>query len=208
MISLSLEKKLLKNGEALVIGMDEAGRGPLAGPVAVGAVVFNLEFLKQKTPETKWWREVNDSKKLSAKQREKLYKYIKQNFVFAVGMESSKVIDKIGINGAIEKAAKKALKKIGTKSGLMLVDGVRPFIKDKDFNQRLFKRGDSLVFTIACASIMAKVERDIFMKKSHRKWPSYNFTKNKGYGTAHHLKTIQEVGPCPLHRFSFAPLKQ
>lgn len=207
MLNFSLEKKLIKNN-GFVVGLDEVGRGPLAGPVAVGAVIFNLDFFKKEKRKNCWWREVNDSKKLSENKRERLAKLIKSHFICAVSMESSKIIDRFGINGAIERASLKALKKIKFKKGVLLLDGNRKFIAEKEFQQELFKGGDGLVFTIACASIVAKVERDNWMKKNHKKWPEYNFCQNKGYGTAFHLKTIREIGPCPLHRLSFAPLKK
>ncbi len=205
MLLFTFEKQLLKSGKKIIIGMDEAGRGPLAGPLAVGVVVFDYDFL-EKNQKLSWWREVNDSKKLSAKKREKLYKYIAKNMSFAVGMVSAKLIDRIGITKATEEASKKALRKIKLVPDVLLVDGIRKFITKTNHKQKLFKRGDSRIFSIACASIVAKVERDRFMLKCHKKWPKYCFCDNKGYGTARHIKTIQEVGPCPLHRLSFAPL--
>lgn len=188
--------------------MDEAGRGPLAGPVAVGVTFFDSNFYRKIRQKDKWWQWIDDSKKLSSAKREELFSYIEKNIPFAVGLVSAKFIDRQGIRMAIEVAAKKALKKLKIESAIILADGNKEFIKSrKSCRERTVVNGDARLFSIACASIIAKVTRDRLMKKAHRRWPKYCFDRHKGYGTALHLACLKKHGPCPLHRFSFAPLK-
>lgn len=196
--NLSEEKKCWKNGYNIVVGLDEVGRGPLAGPVVAGAVFIskNCKVIKG----------VNDSKKLSEKQRENLYKVLTnhKDIKWGIGMVSEKVIDKINILQATKLAMKKALKNLGAE--YLLLDG--SFVLDVPQRQKSIIKGDSKVFSIACASIIAKVTRDKLMQKYHKKYPQYGFDKHKGYGTATHIKNIKKFGVCPIHRKSFYPVSK
>lgn len=207
MINFRTEKRLNKKTNKIIVGMDEAGRGPIAGPVAVGAVLCDCAFYKSITSNDKWLKKVNDSKKLSPDRREKIYQKIQNKMLFGVGFSSAKIIDRYGINKAIERAAKKALKKLNLKPDLILLDGNRKFIKRKTCKQQEIKKGDARIFSIACASIMAKVARDRLMKSANERWPGYGFLRHKGYGTEFHLKRLKRLGPCLFHRMSYAPLK-
>lgn len=207
MLNFRWEKRLAKKTGKVIVGIDEAGRGPIAGPIAVGAVLIDFDFYKKIKPEDNWWQWVNDSKKLSPALREEIFVFIERYMVFGVGMASSSFIDKHGIKKATEIAARKAIKKLGIKPAVILVDGNRKLLNHRGYSERTVVRGDGLVWSIACASIAAKVTRDRYMKNAHKKWPQYKFALHKGYGTALHLECLTKHGPCPLHRFSFAPLK-
>lgn len=207
MLNFRIEKHLCLKSGKFIVGMDEAGRGPIAGPVAVGAVLIDKDFIKIFSQKNTWWRKINDSKKIIPAEREKLFKYISQNIPFGVGMASAKYIDRYGISKAIEKAAKSALKSLKIKPEIILQDGNRKFIQLKKCSQRMIVKGDGLLWSIACASIVAKVTRDNFMKKAGRHYPKYYFNRHKGYGTKLHISCLEQFGPCPIHRFSFAPLR-
>ena len=207
MLNFRIEKRLLLNTGKKIVGMDEAGRGPLAGPIAVGAVLLDFEFYNKIRKEDNWWKRINDSKKLLPEQREKIFEYIQKYIAFSVGMVSEKYIDRFGLTKATKNAAQKALKKLGVKPEILLVDGNRKFLDLEKCSERFIIDGDAKLFSIACASIAAKVPRDRYMIKTGKKWPVYLFHKHKGYGTKIHLNLIEKYGPCPLHRMSFAPLK-
>lgn len=187
--------------------MDEAGRGPIAGPIAVGAVLIDETFYRRIKKKDKWWQLIDDSKKLSPKNRQNMFYQIKRNLEFGVGMASAEFIDKHGIVKATQKAAQRALKQIRIQPQLILVDGNRKFINKKSCSERAVVRGDSRIWGIACASIAAKVTRDEYMIKAAKRYPKYKFHLHKGYGTAKHFNIIDQFGPCILHRFSFAPVK-
>ena len=191
------EKKLWKQGFKIVVGLDEAGRGPLAGPVVAGAVVF-LNGFKIK--------ELNDSKKLSEKQRENLYKILTnhKDIKWGIGIVSEKVIDKINILEATKLAMQKALKNL--KPEFLLIDG--NFKINSIMRQKSIIKGDQKVFSIAAASIIAKVTRDRLMEKAHKKYSSYGFDKHKGYGTKAHFASLKKFGPCKIHRKSFYPVNK
>lgn len=207
MLNFRIEKRLTLNTGKMIVGMDEAGRGPIAGPISVGAVLLNFDFYDKIREKDIWWKKINDSKKLPAKQREKFFQYIKKYIPFGVGMVSEKYIDRFGLTKATEAAAKKALKGLRVTPEILLVDGNKKFLYLKKCSQRLIVDGDAKLFSIACASIVAKVTRDLYMIKTSQKWPAYHFHEHKGYGTKKHLELIEKHGPCPLHRMSFAPLK-
>ena len=191
-----------------ILAMDEAGRGPLAGPVAVGGVLLNREaLLKNDVFKDGWWRKVNDSKKLSEKKRVELADKIKSSFPSTAFLISAVFIDQYGIASAIKTAAEKVFFALASDNPLVIVDGREKFLELNHIEQRTFVGGDGLFFSIACASILAKVKRDEYMKEMAKKWPEYGFEKHKGYGTASHLKILSTLGPCSLHRFSYAPLK-
>lgn len=200
------EKKLWKKGYKYVVGLDEAGRGPLAGPVVAGAVVL----LNSKFQITNIG--VNDSKKLTPEQREKVYNYFKKNpsIEWGIGIVSEKVIDKINILEATKLAMIKAvgdLEKKLRKPAVQLILVIDGNIElDTDISQKSIIKADQKVFSCALASIFAKVTRDKMMQKEHKKYPKYGFNQHKGYGTALHFKMLKKHGPCKIHRKSFYPV--
>ncbi|MCR5083761.1 MAG: ribonuclease HII [Parasporobacterium sp.] len=176
-----------------ICGIDEAGRGPLAGPVVAGAVVLD------KTKEILY---LNDSKKLSEKKREALFDEIMEKAVaVGVGIVDEKVIDDINILQATYKAMRLAIDNLKVKPQILLNDAV--IIPDVDIPQEKIIKGDAKSVSIAAASIIAKVTRDRLMSSYDEKYPDYGFAGHKGYGTAAHIEKIKEIGPCPIHRRSF-----
>ncbi len=176
-----------------ICGIDEAGRGPLAGPVVAGAVVL---------PKGKRILYVNDSKKLSEKKRDELFDIIKDEaLTYAVGIISPEIIDKINILQATYEAMRQAVNKLSVKPDIFLNDAVTiPGIEGK---QVPIIKGDAKSLTIASASILAKVTRDRIMIEYDSMYPEYGFAKHKGYGTKAHIEAIKEYGPCPIHRKTF-----
>jgi len=208
--SLKEEKKLWRKGIKRVVGLDEAGRGPLAGPVVAAAVSIiancKLEILK--------FKDLRDSKKLAPKKREDFYKIITKNpqIKWGIGIVSEKVIDKINITNAAELAMERALKnlerKMKKKANFLIIDGNH--ISSKNLKARSYKlivKGDEKVFSCALASILAKVTRDKIMERYSKKYPEYGFEIHKGYPTKFHLKMLKKYGPCKIHRKSFLPVK-
>lgn len=188
-----------KEYKTLIIGVDEAGRGPLAGPVVAAAVVIN-EY-------SSYLDEVNDSKKLTESKRERIFENIlnDNNILYGVGIVDADVIDEINILEATYIAMKKAIDDVidGIEEKyLILVDGNRK-IKNCEYNQETIVKGDSKSLSIATASIIAKVTRDRIMKELDLKIPGYNFSKHKGYGTKEHYKLLRENGVSNIHRKSF-----
>jgi len=199
------EKKLWKAGCAMVAGLDEAGRGPLAGPVVAVAVMvrpFDAIQSRQLFKNLK----INDSKKLSAKQREHFYEILtnQENIQWGVGIVSEKIIDSINILQATKLAMQRALDQLNVEAGTILIDG--NFGISTHLPQKSIIKGDEKVFSICAAGIIAKVTRDRIMEKAHVKYPQYGFSRHKGYGTALHLKKLEEFGPCKIHRKSFYPV--
>ena len=177
--------------------MDEAGRGPLAGPVVAGAVILF------QTPPIDW---IDDSKRLTPEAREKAYRAILRSAAVGVGAAGAEEIDRIGIHAATHLAMIRALSKLPVEPALVLIDG--RFIPAGCPAPALsFVRGDARSLSIACASIVAKVVRDQWMGLVHRLHPEYGFGRHKGYGTADHLKALRHLGPCRFHRFSFQPIR-
>ena len=178
----------------LVAGIDEAGRGPFAGPVVCACVIMPLE-------EDKIIEGINDSKKLSAKKREFLYEKIKENAIsYSIYVIDEKKIDEINILQATKLGMKKALESLNIVPNTVLIDAVKI---DTDINQVPIIKGDSLSYNIAAASILAKVYRDKLMEEYAREYPLYNFEKHKGYGTKEHILLLRKYGKCPIHRNSF-----
>ncbi|GAA6294249.1 MULTISPECIES: ribonuclease HII [Enterocloster] len=178
---------------AMICGIDEAGRGPLAGPVAAGAVIL---------PKDCTLLYLNDSKKLSEKRREELFVQIKEQAVaWCVGIVGPERIDEINILQATYEAMRQAVAGLGVKPDLLLNDAVE--IPGVDIMQVPIIKGDAKSVSIAAASILAKVTRDHMMVEYDQLFPDYGFAKHKGYGTAAHIQAIQELGPCPIHRRSF-----
>ncbi|AIS52538.1 ribonuclease HII [Thermoanaerobacter kivui] len=174
-------------------GVDEAGRGPLVGPVVAACVIL---------PKEVFIPDINDSKKLSEEKRELLAEVIKKNALsYGIGIVECDEIDRINILNATYKAMQIAVSKILQKIDYLLVDAVT--IPQIEINQKAIVKGDSKSISIAAASILAKVERDKIMKEYHKIYPQYNFQKNKGYGTKEHIEAIKKYGPCPIHRKTF-----
>jgi ribonuclease HII len=197
--TLQAEKALYRQGFKAVAGVDEAGRGPLAGPVVAAAVILPLECKIEG---------ICDSKMLSPKQREELAQEITtQALVVGIGEVWPEVIDKINIHRASFLAMKKAVEAIQKpKPDFLLVDGFQiPGIK---IPQKALLQGDKKSVVIGAASILAKVTRDRIMVALHQEFPEYGFAQHKGYGTAFHIKAIQKYGPCKYHRKSFKRVKE
>lgn len=190
---LLYEKESISQGFSIVCGIDEAGRGPLAGPVYAAAVVL---------PAGKIIEGVNDSKKLSEKKREELYdKIIQESLSYSIASASETEIDEINILNATYLAMKRAFDSLNIKPDIVLIDGNRA--PDLGVSTKTIIKGDSLSMSIASASILAKVSRDRYMKNLSSKYPQYQFEKHKGYGTLAHREAIKKYGPCEIHRLSF-----
>ncbi len=183
-------------GKLRTAGVDEAGRGPWAGPVVASCVILNKDI-----PHL---REINDSKKLTDKKRKELYDIIRTNSVYGIGMASNKDIDNLGIVKATELAIKRAIENMPEKPGFLLVDGRDRF--DLPIKYNSIVKGDSKVKSIAAASILAKVWRDEYMKLMGDMYPLYGFKNHKGYGTKQHKKALEKYGASPIHRMSFKPV--
>lgn len=191
----SFENKLRLKGHNLIAGVDEAGRGPLAGPVVAAAVIF--------PPNTKI-KGIADSKLLTAEKRGQLYYEIKAKaFCIGIAKVGPELIDKINIGKADLLAMKKAVEQLSLTPDYLLIDGGRYRI-ELDIPQQGIVSGDKKCFVIAAASIIAKVTRDRIMTRYHNKFPQYDFHLHKGYGTKRHYQKLQEHGPSPIHRKSFA----
>lgn len=200
--SKKYERTLLNSGYDYVIGIDEVGMGPIAGPVTVCAMAIQRDFYKK---PNKLLRKLRDSKQLSPHQREKYCKeLIKNRYVkYALYSCSVPTIDKLGISQASRHAMRKALQKLGIKRKcFILVDGGKEIEKIK-IPQRAIVRGDEKIFAIAGASIIAKVNRDKIMSQYAKKFPGYGFEHHMGYPTKLHKQKIQDMGSCVLHRKSF-----
>ena len=188
------DKQFYDEGYSFIAGVNEAGRGPLAGPVYAAAVIFPKDF---------YLPEINDSKKLTEKKREELYEVIKQNaLAYAIKSVDCKKIDEINILNATFLAMKEAVLALEIAPDLVLVDGNRT--KDIPMEARCIVKGDAQSQSIAAASILAKVERDRFCRDVlDKNYPEYNFSKHKGYGTKLHTEMILKYGPCDEHRKTF-----
>ncbi len=208
-----VERAAKRAGYRLLIGVDEAGRGPLAGPVHVGAVVFAQGFFEAED-ETLWWRKLDDSKKLTDAKREKLFDLIREHaLAYCIETAERKEIDQINILNATKRAmcdavaaVCEALGEQGEFLDQVYIDG-NQYI-DIAHPQTAVIKGDARSYHIAAASILAKVARDRMMIEEHETWPEYGFDRHKGYGTKAHREAIALHGPCPLHRQSFAGVKE
>lgn len=190
---LKIEKQLWNKGINFIAGIDEVGRGPLAGPVFACAVIFERNF---------FLKEVRDSKKTSSQQREFLAPLLqKVALSWAIGTASVQEIDQINIRQATFLAMRRAVETLKIKPDYLLVDGED--LPHPPYNSMGVIHGDQISFTIGAASIIAKVERDKFMMKLDDSYPNYKFAKNKGYGTAEHIRVLKQIGPSPHHRNSF-----
>src|SRR5512146_1279540 len=202
---LAHERELWQQGIALVAGVDEAGCGPLAGPVVAAAVVFPSQWLESGLCAK--LRGLNDSKQLTEEQREKFHSTITTHpeIRYAIASVDVEMIDRINIRQAAWRAMKLALDQLCPKPQHVLVDGLN--IKWLPYPQTALVQGDARSYSIAAASVLAKVTRDRMMLEFERLYPGYGFAEHKGYGTPRHLAAIQERGPCPIHRRTFAPFR-
>ena len=200
------ERECLANGYCFIAGIDEVGRGPLAGPVVASSAMFSSEVIKAGLPNS--LKDVNDSKKLSEKKREHLFDVLNDfdGVDFGISIIESEEIDRINILQASHKAMSKSLITLEHNPDHLLVDG-RP-VKSLGKSQSAIVKGDSLSYSIGAASIIAKVTRDRMMKKFDLKFPGYGFSSNKGYGTREHLNALNDLGPCSIHRLTFAPIRK
>ncbi|MEN6326177.1 MAG: ribonuclease HII [Syntrophomonas sp.] len=191
------EYKAYNEGFKYIAGIDEAGRGPLAGPVVAGAVILPPDF---------FLAGVDDSKKLSPQKRMNLAGDIKQMALsWAVGFVFPPYLDEINILNATREAMKMAVQELALQPDLLLIDALR--IPGLNMEQYPIIKGDSLSISIACASILAKVERDLAMEAFEKLYPGYGFAKHKGYATREHIAALMKLGASPIHRESFEPVK-
>ena len=189
----TFEKLAYQKGYKFIAGVDEAGRGPLAGPVVAAAVIFPPFYSN---------RQINDSKQISARKREELYEIINRDaLAVGIGTADAEAIDRINILRASLQSMREAVLELSLPPDFLLVDGLHN-IPLKTPQSPLVK-GDTLSVSIAAASIIAKVSRDRIMEIYHRQFPQYNFLRNKGYGTKEHRAAILEFGMCKIHRRSF-----
>lgn len=188
------ENELRKSGFKTICGIDEAGRGPLAGPVVVASVIM---------PDNSMIEGINDSKKISEKKREKLYDQILEEAIsYGVGIIGHDEIDEINILNATKKALTLSLKELTVKPDLIIVDALT-HIDTMGIPYESIIKGDAKCYSISAASIIAKVTRDRIMREWDSVYPEYGFQQHKGYGTAKHISAIKEYGLCPIHRKSF-----
>lgn len=201
----AFERELWQQGTLRIAGLDEAGRGPLAGPVVAAAAILPAEwFARGLPPELSG---LTDSKQLTALQRERFFQFLTTSpeIAWGLGTIESAVIDSINILQATHRAMNQALAALQPPPAHVLVDG--NWVPSLRFPQTAVVKGDARCFSVAAASVLAKVTRDRLMCEHDRAWPHYGFAEHKGYGTAAHLAAIAKHGPCPIHRMSFAPLK-
>jgi ribonuclease HII len=192
------EYSLYQSGYYSIAGIDEAGRGPLAGPVVAAACILPTGYLLAR---------LNDSKLLTAAQREDLFLQITTDIriIFGIGIISTERIDEINILRATFEAMQASVLNLAARPDYLLIDGNR--MPSFDLPAKAIVRGDAISISIAAASIIAKVTRDRIMVQEAARWPQYGFDQHKGYGTPHHLEAILRWGPCPLHRKTFEPIK-
>lgn len=189
----AFEHLAYESGIKFIVGIDEAGRGPLAGPVVAAAVIL---------PQNVFIEKLNDSKKLSPKVREKLYTEIhKKAISYGIGIIDENLIDKINILNATKLAMKKAIEVLSVIPDMLFIDALT--LNDVNIKQKAIEKGDSLSISIAAASILAKVTRDRIIEEMDEIYPVYGFAKHKGYGTKEHIEAIKKYGPCPIHRKTF-----
>ena len=187
-------------GHRAVAGVDEAGRGPLAGPVVAGAVVLPVEY------RPSWLDSVRDSKQLTAKQRETLFSRIRESGIgWSAGVVSPEDVDALGIVPATREVMLRAIRGLPEPPGFLLIDAVK--LPESGLPFKAIVKGDRKCLSIAAASIVAKVTRDRLMVEEDARHPGYGFAAHKGYPTREHLERLRSLGPCPIHRRSFAPVR-
>ena len=194
---LDYEEHLRKQGYVLIAGTDEAGRGPLCGPLVVASCIMNPDYRND---------EINDSKKMTEKKREKLYPEIIENaLAYDIEIISPEEIDKLNIYEASRTGMVRALSKLKIKPDYILTDAMK-LHQLEDIPQEALIKGDGKSFNIAASSILAKVTRDRIMLEYDKKYPQYQLAKHKGYPTKQHLMALEEYGACPIHRHSYGPV--
>ena len=194
------ENELKSQGYELIAGIDEVGRGALAGPVVASAVIL------PHPANLPWFRLVRDSKELTSQKRESLFDLINKEAVgVGIGIVPSQVIDSINILKATKLAMMQAVEKLSRKPHFLIIDRVT--LSQCPLPQRGITRGDKLCLSIACASIIAKVTRDRMMEEFDQVYPGYGFAQHKGYGTGIHMSCLRKLGPSPIHRLYFAPVR-
>lgn len=198
---LILERKLKKEGYRHITGLDEVGRGAIAGPVVAAAVCLSSSFIDNNIPKV--LKEVRDSKELNSKKREEIFEIVKKNkqINFGIGIIPEKMIDKINILEATKSAMLQAINDLSLQSDFLILDG--NFKIDSRIKQISIVAGDRKIFSVALASIVAKVTRDMIMTNYHDLFPKYGFNQNKGYATLLHRQAIDKHGSCLIHRKSF-----
>lgn len=193
---LEYENNLYKEGVTLIAGVDEVGRGPLIGPVVACACILPVNF---------YHKDIKDSKKLSEKKREEMYKIIKENAIsIGLGIVSEKVIDEVNIYEATKIAMKEAIKNLNITPEHVLIDAMK---LELNIPSTSIIKGDDKSESIAAASIIAKVTRDHMLDEMDKEYPMYDLKDNKGYGTKKHLEALQTYGPCKYHRVSYSPVR-
>jgi ribonuclease HII len=199
------EREFLQRGCTRIAGVDEAGRGPLAGPVVAAAVIFPSEWIVNGLPRALWG--LNDSKQLTPEERGVYFTKLtaRAEVHYAVACSDNTLIDEINILQATFRAMNDALARLNPAPLHVLVDGNQ--ISSVHWRQTPIVDGDARSYSIAAASVIAKVTRDRMMQEYDRQWPQYGFAEHKGYGTEQHLAALLEHGPCALHRKSFSPIK-
>jgi len=199
--SFKEEKLLRAQGYRFIAGVDEVGRGALMGPVVAAAVILPDSI------KDRWRGKVRDSKQLSPEAREYLYDFIKEAAIsIGIGASSNDVIDSVGIAKATRLAMIAAIEQLTPEPQFILIDYLR--LPEMSLPQKGITDGDSLCFSIASASIIAKVTRDRLVVAMDKDYPGYGFAGHKGYGTREHLECLRKKGPCPLHRRSFSPVSE
>lgn len=194
------EELLAAQGYRLIAGVDEAGRGALAGPVVAAAVILPRDL------DTPWLAGVKDSKLLTPNQRELFFGLIRQTAVaIGIGAAAHHLVDSWGIVKATRLAMKQAIEQLSPKPESLLIDYLH--LPEVSLPQKGITNGDNLSFSIACASIIAKVARDRLMRLFDRVYPGYGLGRHKGYGTSEHFACLSRLGPCPIHRRTFSPVK-
>ena len=190
--TLVFEREMLAQGAEFIGGMDEAGRGPLAGPVVAAAVIMPLDCVIEG---------VDDSKQVSEKKRERLYdEIVEKAIAYKICLVDEKTIDEINILNATKKAMTECVQGLSVRPDVVLVDAVKLAL---EVPTKAIIKGDALSYSIAAASILAKVYRDRLMREYDKQYPQYGFAKHKGYGTKDHIEAIRTYGPCPIHRRTF-----
>jgi ribonuclease HII len=195
--TLSAEISAWRQGYRHVAGVDEAGCGPLAGPVVAGAVILEPGRVRV------WWSDLRDSKMLDAAERERLAAEIRADCAWGVGIASHEFIDARGLTAARKHAMREAVAALPCRPDLLLIDAVSL----PEYRHRAIFHGDALVASIAAGSIVAKVARDAMMADFHEEHPEYGFDRNAGYATPEHKRALDEHGPCVIHRRLFAPVR-